>query len=145
MLSYPIVILIGLIAGLSVGMQSPISGAMGQRIGGMASSFIVHLSGMLFSALFLLFRGGEKLQDWSRLPWYMLVSGIFGVILYQCINVTLPRLGATLTVTLIIIGQLLINVLVDHFGLLGVTAHPISLSRIAGIVVLLLGGYLIAR
>jgi bacterial/archaeal transporter family-2 protein len=145
MLSYPIVILIGLIAGTAVGIQSPIAGAMGTRVGGLASSFIVHFSGMVLSALFLFFRGGEKIQDWNKLPWYMLISGIFGVILYQCISVVLPRLGGTMMVTLIIIGQLLVNVLVDHFGWLGVAVHPISPTRIVGVLVLLLGGYLIAR
>jgi bacterial/archaeal transporter family-2 protein len=145
MSSLPVILLIGLIAGVSVGFQSPIAGAMGQRIGGMASSFIVHFSGMLFSLLFLVFRGGEKIQDWSKLPWYMLISGLFGVILYQCISIVLPRLGGTLMVTLIIIGQLLVNVLVDHFGWLGVPTHPLTAARGLGIAILLLGGYLIAR
>jgi bacterial/archaeal transporter family-2 protein len=145
MFSYPLIILIGLIAGAAVGVQSPIAGAMGQRVGGLASSFIVHLSGMLFSLVFLFFRGGEKIQDWNRLPWYMLISGIFGVILYQCISIVLPRLGGTLMITLIIIGQLLVNVLVDHFGWMGVSVHPITLTRVGGILILLVGGYLIAR
>ncbi len=145
MLAYPLVILIGLIAGAAVGTQSPIAGAMGQRVGGLASSFIVHFSGMVFSLVFLFFRGGEKIQDWNKLPWYMLISGIFGVILYQCISIVLPRLGGTLMITLIIIGQLLVNVLVDNFGWLGVTVHPITLSRVLGILILLVGGYLIAR
>ena len=145
MLSYPLIILIGLIGGAAVGIQSPITGSMGQRIGGIASSFIVHLSGMLFSLVFLIFRGGENISAWSTLPWYMLISGIFGVILYQCISIVLPRLGGTLMVTLIIIGQLFVNVIVDHFGWLGVPLHPISLSRVVGILVLLAGAYLIAR
>ncbi|HEY3343936.1 MAG TPA: DMT family transporter [Anaerolineaceae bacterium] len=145
MSTLPVILLVGLIAGASVGIQSPIAGAMGQRVGGLASSFIVHFSGMLFSAVFLIFRGGEKFQDWTKLPWYMLISGVFGVILYQCISIVLPRLGGTLMVTLIIIGQLLVNVLVDHFGWLGVATHPITPARGLGIAILLLGGYLIAR
>lgn len=145
MLSYPLIIFIGLIGGAAVGFQSPIAGAMGQRVGGIASSFIVHLSGMLFSLVFLFFRKGENIAGWHRLPWYMLISGIFGVILYQCISLVLPRLGGTLMVTLIIIGQLLVNVIVDHFGWLGVPIHPISLSRVLGVLILMAGGYLIAR
>lgn len=140
-----LVILIGLIGGVAVGLQSPISGAMGQRVGGIASSFIIHVSGAIFSGLFLFLRGGEKIRDWYTLPWYMLTAGIFGLILYLTIYETLPRLGSTMMVVLIIIGQLCTGVIIDHFGLLGVTTRPIDLPRLAGIVVLALGAYLIAK
>jgi transporter family-2 protein len=138
-------ILVGLIGGAAVGIQVPIAGAMGQRIGGTASSFIVHLSGTIFSGLLLFFRGGEKIRDWTHLPWYMLGAGIFGLILYQTINVTLPRLGSAMMVTLIITGQLLVGMLIDHFGWLGVTVHPITSTRLLGVLILLAGAYLISR
>jgi len=140
-----LVILIGLIGGVGVGLQVPIAGAMGQRVGGIASSFIIHLSGAIFSGLFLFLRGGEKIRDWTTLPWYMLTAGIFGLILYLTINVTLPRLGSTMMVSLIIVGQLMAGVLIDHFGLLGVVTRHIDLPRAIGLVVLVLGAYLIAK
>ncbi|TLN05048.1 DMT family transporter [bacterium] len=145
MLQTLVVILIGLIGGVAVGFQGPIAGAMGQRIGGTASSLIVHVGGAVISALLLAFRHGENIQAWKSLPWYMLIAGIFGVILYQTINVTLPRLGSTVMVMLIIIGQLGIGVLIDHFGWLGVAVHPISLNRVIGLLLLLAGGFFISR
>lgn len=138
-------IIIGLIGGVAVGIQSPMAGAMGQKVGGTASSFIVHLSGAILSGIFLFVKGGEKIRDWHSLPWYMLFAGIFGLILYQTISVTLPRLGSTMMITLVIIGQLLTGMLIDHFGLMGVAVRPIDLSRILGLIVLLAGGYLISR
>jgi transporter family-2 protein len=145
MLEFGLVILVGLIGGIAVGVQSPIAGAMGLKIGATASSVIIHLSGLIFSLIFLVFRGGEKIRDWNTLPGYMLGAGIFGLILLQTINVTLPRLGATTMLALIIIGQLLMGVLLDTFGWLGVTARPIEATRIVGIVVLLIGGYLVIK
>ena len=140
-----LVILIGLLGGAAVGLQVPIAGAMGQRVGGIASSFIIHLSGAIFSGLFLFLRGGEKIRDWHTLPWYMLVAGIFGLVLYLTINVTLPRLGSTMMVALIIVGQLVVGVIVDHFGLLGVVTRHVDLPRALGVAVLVLGAYLIAK
>jgi transporter family-2 protein len=140
-----LVILIGLIGGVAVGLQSPIAGAMGQRVGGIASSLIIHVSGAIFSGLYLWLRGGEKIKDWHTLPWYMLCAGIFGLILYQTISVTLPRLGSTVMVALIIVAQLLVGVLVDHFGLLGVATRHIDLTRALGVAALVLGAYLIAK
>jgi transporter family-2 protein len=75
----------------------------------------------------------------------MLGAGIFGLILYQTINFTLPRLGGTMMIALIIIGQLLTGVVVDHFGWLGVAIRPIDPARAIGVLLLLAGGYLIAK
>jgi transporter family-2 protein len=65
--------------------------------------------------------------------------------LYQTINFTLPKLGSTLMITLIITGQLITGVVIDHFGWLGVAQRPIDLPRILGMGALLLGGYLISK
>ncbi len=46
----------------------------------------------------------------------MLAAGCLGVALFRTINVTLPCLGATAMVTLIIVGQLLTGVLIDAQG-----------------------------
>lgn len=141
----PFIIFLGLLGGIAVGVQTPIAGAMGQKIGGLSSAFIVHLSGMILSGILLFLRGGEKIRDWQSLPWYMLIAGVFGVILYQIISVVLPRLGSTAMVTLIIIGQLLTGVVIDQFGWLGVPVHPVNITRIFGIGVLLLGGFLVVK
>ncbi len=144
-MGYWIIILIGVIGGLSVGVQANIAGAMGQRVGGVASSFIIHFSGMIFSGIFLLLRGGEKIQEWHKLSWYMLGAGIFGLILYLSISVTLPRLGGTMMITLIISGQLLAGLVLDHYGLLGVEVRHIDITRAIGVAALLFGSYLIAK
>ncbi len=144
-MSYWLVILIGLIGGVAVGLQSPISGAMGQRIGPAASSFIIHLGGLIATTALLLARGGEKIRAWPTVPWYMLIAGVFGLVLFLTINVTLPRLGGAMMVTLVIIGQLTMGIIIDHFGLLGVTPRPVDLVRVAGMIVLVAGAYLISR
>lgn len=140
-----LIIVIGLIGGAAVGLQSPLAGSMAQRIGGTASSLVMHLSGALFSAILLFLRGGERIREWKTLPWYMLTAGIFGVVLYQTIGITLPRLGSTMMIVLIIIGQLVLGVIVDHFGLLGVVQRPIDLPRVLGVFALILGGFLISK
>jgi bacterial/archaeal transporter family-2 protein len=144
-MDFVLTVLIGLIGGAAVGIQGPIAGAMGQRVGGTAGSVIVHASGLIFSVALLLLRGGEKIRDWRTLPVYMLGAGLFGLILYQTINITFPRLGATIMVALIIIGQLAAGMVIDHFGWLGVPARPIDLTRVLGLLVLLAGGYLISK
>lgn len=135
----------GLLGGVSVAIQSVIAGAMSQRVGGTASSFIIHVSGAILSGLLLVSRGGENIAQWRVLPWYMLGSGVFGVILYLTLNRTLPQLGASAAITLIIVGQLLTSMLIDHFGWFGVTIHSVDATRLLALGLLLVGGYLMVR
>ncbi|MGE5139293.1 MAG: DMT family transporter [Rudaea sp.] len=138
-------IVIGIIGGISVGLQGAIAGAMSQRVGGTSGSFIIHLSGAFLSGALLLARGGEQIANWRTLPWYMLGAGAFGVILYITLGQTLPRLGATGAISLIIIGQLTTALLIDHFGLFGVPVRPVDGLRIFAVLLLFAGGYLILR
>ena len=138
-------VVIGIVGGLAVGTQSQVVGAMSQRVGGLAGSFIVHVSGAALSGMLLLARGGEQIRDWRGLSWYMLGSGAFGVVLYLTLSHTLPRLGATAAIALIIVGQLTMGILIDHFGLFGATIRPVDISRVAAVVLLIAGGYLMVR
>ncbi|MEM7332527.1 MAG: DMT family transporter [Chloroflexota bacterium] len=145
MVEFLIVIFIGIVGGVAVGTQSTLSGKMSQQVGGAASSFIIHISGAIFSAILLLVRGGEQIQNWRNLSWLMLGSGIFGVILYLTLSQTIPRLGATSAIVLIIIGQLLMGLAIDQFGLFNVSVRTIDSSRLLATVLLIAGGYLMVR
>lgn len=145
MLSIVLTVLIGILGGIAVGMQGPIVSQMSQRIGTSAGSFVVHVSGAFLSGLLLIARGGENIQNWRSLSWYMAGSGFFGVVLYLTLNHTMPRLGATTALALIIIGQLAMGIIIDHFGLFGVTIRQIDAARLIGAVLLIGGGYLIVR
>ena len=140
-----LMVLIGILGGLAVGVQGPIVSQMSQRIGTMAGSFIVHVSGAILSGALLLALGGENIRNWRSLSWYMFLSGSFGVILYLTLNQTMPRLGATTALALIIIGQLVMGILIDQFGLFGVAVRPVDLVRLVGAGLLIAGGYLIIR
>ncbi|PVE52814.1 hypothetical protein DC429_15240 [Arthrobacter sp. TPD3018] len=71
-------------------------------------------------------------------------GGLFGAVFIATAILMVPRLGAATTLAFIIVGQLLASVLMDHFGLLGVPQHPVSMVRTAGIV-MLVGGVVLVR
>jgi len=140
-----LVVAIGFAGGIAVGTQAPIAGAMGHRIGGAAGSLIVHLGGAVASLALLIARGGEDIREWRFLPWYMLGSGVFGLILYLSLSQTIPRLGATTAITLVVVGQLLAGMVIDHFGLFEVEVRNINLQRIAAAGLLMAGAFLMLR
>lgn len=145
MLETILIVCIGLIGGIAVGIQTPVVGSMSDRIGGVAGSLVIHLSGAIASLVILVFRGGENISEWRSLSWYMLASGVFGLVLFMSLSQTVPKLGATSAITLIVVGQLFAGMVIDHFGLFDVASRSIDLNRIAASALLLAGAYLMVR
>jgi transporter family-2 protein len=82
----------------------------------------------------------------SGIPWWAWVGGGFcGAIYITMVILLTPRLGATTTFGLIIAGQLIMSMVLDHFGAVGFPSHPINLWRLAGAVLLVIGVILIRR
>ena len=145
MFELTITILFGILGGIAVGTQATISAEMSRRVGGAASSFIIHLGGAIVSGLLLLVHGGEQLQNWRKLSWYMWTAGAFGLVLFLALSRTMPRLGAATALVLVIIGQLGVGILIDHLGLFGVPVRQADGSRVVAAALLIAGGYLMAR
>ena len=145
MLELLVTLFIGLLGGIAVGTQTPIAGAMSQRVGGAASSAIVHLGGFIASLALLISRGGENIAQWKELPWYMLGCGTLGLVLYLSISHTIPKLGVASALTLIIVGQLLVGLAIDHFGLFDNMVRSIGITKLIGVLLLFGGAYLIIR
>lgn len=78
------------------------------------------------------------------LPWYAWIGGLYGVIFVVAATWAVPRLGVAMTITLMVAGQLMLSLILDHFGALGVPQAPISLTRLAG-VALVIGGVILVR
>jgi transporter family-2 protein len=140
-----LIILIGLAGGVAVGLQSPMASMITQRLGMFESVFIVHVGGAIFALIPLLFYGGGKLSQWRSLPWYTLGAGVFGLIVIGAISYMIPRIGVAGAITTIVAGQLLVSVVLDHFGLLGAMSRPLDPTRIIGLAVVLLGVWLTVK
>ena len=78
------------------------------------------------------------------LPWYSWVGGLYGAIFVVAAAWGVPRLGVATTIILMVAGQLLLSVVLDHFGAMGMPKQPISLGRVAGIG-LVIAGVLMVR
>jgi transporter family-2 protein len=70
-------------------------------------------------------------------------GGLFGGIFILLMILLLPPLGAATLIALVVAGQMVAAITLDHFGVFGLTAHPISVSRLAGTALLIAGVVLI--
>lgn len=106
-------------------------------------SFVVGTLGML---VFLLLRGQTQ-ADWSgalQLPWWAWIGGLLGAAYVTFTIVTVPVLGATALVVLVILGQMTAGVLLDHFGVL-TQQQPVSLAKLAGLALVFVGTFVVIR
>jgi transporter family-2 protein len=79
------------------------------------------------------------------LPWYAWVGGLYGAIFVVAAAWGVPRLGVATTIILMVAGQLLLSVVLDHFGAMGMPKQPISWGRVAGVLMVVAGVLMVRR
>lgn len=138
---------LAVLAGAMITLQSVLNSALGEKTGHLGSVLIltvVSIVGLL--ALIRLFPGTADLR---RLPglfqWYLYGGGLLGIAILAAPIVLIPKIGATATLTGLVIGQLLLAILIDHFGVFNVQRVEIDLTRMFGVILLALGAYLITK
>jgi transporter family-2 protein len=78
-------------------------------------------------------------------PWWVWVGGLLGAYyIFTTVTVT-TRLGPAVFLALVIAGQLVTAVAIEHAGALGVARQPVSAGRIAGVALMVLGVVLLRR
>jgi transporter family-2 protein len=123
---------------IQFGINAQLSSWVGSPVRAALVSFVVGTLALLAATLVAArqWPGGEKLGD---APWWIWLGGVFGATYVLGSIVAAPRLGAVSLVALILAGQAVASLLVDHFGWVGFEEHPISLGRIAGVLLLAAG------
>ena len=137
-----LIILVGLIGGLSIGLQSPMASLITQKLGTLESVFIVHIGGAVVALIPLLMYGGGHLGQWRSLPWYTFGAGVFGLVVIAAISFMIPRVGVAPALIILLAGQLLMGAILDHFGWLGLAQRPLDLARVSGLAVVMIGVWL---
>ena len=140
------VLLTAAVGGL-IALQAPINSVLGNRIGTLQAAFLSFALGTLALALLAaLARGGwGRLGDARGVGWIYLTGGLLGAAYVATALVTVRTLGAGGVTAATIAAQLAASVLVDHFGWLGVTRQPVTAAKVAGVVLLAAGTWLIVR
>jgi transporter family-2 protein len=70
---------------------------------------------------------------------------VLGIAILAAPIFLIPRIGATSTLTALVLGQLLLALLVDHFGLFAAPRIAADGWRIAGMLLLVAGAFLVSR
>jgi transporter family-2 protein len=130
-----------------VALQAPVNSMLGRAIGTWQAAFVSFAIGTVALACIAgLATGGlGEIAGVRHVSWYYLTGGLLGAAYVTTILVAVRTLGAGGIVAATIAGQLAVSVVVDHFGLIGVARQPVTVAKVAGVVLLGLGTYLVVR
>jgi len=80
----------------------------------------------------------------STIPHYAWVAGVLGAIYVTITIVVAPKIGAAMLISLVVAGQMIAAIALDHYGLVGFTQHSINWERVAG-AIMIIGGVVLIR
>lgn len=80
-----------------------------------------------------------SLADLSAAPKTMWLGGLIATVYILAIVIITPKLGVGVTTVFILAGQIVMAMLIDHFGLFGNPEHGLNLWRAGGAVLMVLG------
>jgi transporter family-2 protein len=81
----------------------------------------------------------------DKILWWHWTGGLLGAYFVYSLIYLSPCVGACMVVSLILVGQILAAVILDHFGLVGYEVRSITGVRLVGIALLGIGATLIHR
>ena len=135
-------LLLAFLTGAGVAAQSVINARLGFLLGGAiwaaAAQFVIGLMLVLLAAAATR-QPAPVNVDLGGEPWWVWTGGAFGAAFIVVVILLTARIGATLTLASVIVGQLTAALVVDHYGLFGGTVVRLTPLRVTGVALLLLG------
>ncbi|WP_417532877.1 DMT family transporter [Marinobacterium stanieri] len=124
---------------------------------GVNSTLAIHSNGALWASLVSFVVGSIALlclaiamrqelpviSDLRQAPWWAWTGGFMGALFVFTGAILAPRIGATTMMALLVAGQLIMSVVLDHFGWATFPQHDINWGRILGVLFLIAGVVLI--
>lgn len=139
-------IMIYLIIGIIIGMFFPIQASISSRLSSysktpLTASFIAFSLGTVILLIINLIVDPAGISvgiDFSY-PLYVFIGGAITGVGFNMANIILfSKLGASVTTIITVTGQMIVGILIDHFGWFGVQANPISITRAIGTIIMIL-------
>ena len=147
-LMFWMLVAVALTMGLFMAIQPAINGQLRWRIGSPAQAAMISTSVSTIALLFFVFV--IQRQPWpgagafKDAPWWIWTGGLLGAVYVAVSIVLVQRLGGAVALSLVVLGQMLSALAIDHYGLLGLARHEISPGRLVG-VLMVVGGVAMIR
>lgn len=130
-------------AGTAISAQAAINAQLASAIAGntVVAALVSFCVGLALLIVAAVARGGlfDALAPLPSLPLWTFAGGVLGAGFLFTTAFVAPRIGLTSMLVLIIAGQLLMSISIDHFGWFNALARAVSPIRLVGVTVVLAG------
>jgi bacterial/archaeal transporter family-2 protein len=130
---FPVLALLG---GVAVAIQASINGGLGKKVGTLEGSLVSFTIGTLALLFIVIFFGKGNLTSVTTIPKWQLTGGLLGAFYVFVAVLVVPRVGVATTLTAVIVGQLIMSAVIDHFGLFGSKQIAFDYKRALALVLL---------
>jgi len=140
--------LLALVAGAMMPTQAAINNKLAGYVASpISAAFVSFLIGTIALFAYMLASGTPIGSLWNikEAPAVAWLGGLLGAFFVASTIVLAPRIGVAMTFSLIVAGQMLITLVLDHFGFLGLPVKEISLARVGGVLLITAGVVIIRR
>jgi len=140
-----LMILFTLLGGIMLSAQSSINGTFSRKAGTIETTLLTFITGAMFLAIIILFFGQGNILAILEAPKWQLSAAFLGTIYLLFTVIAVPRIGVIATNIAGIIGQLVIGILIDHFGWFNSLEIPLDWKRCAALLFMILALYFIYK
>lgn len=128
-------------AGLGIPLIGVLNNGLARSLGNpiTATAIMFAVGFAIAAALALSLYGLPDFGQLGTAPWISYFSGLIIVFYAASATVIIPRFGAGNFVAFILLAQLLMAAIMDQFGLFGLEAKPINLTRATAFALIAIG------
>lgn len=126
--------ILALLAGAALSFEGAIYGELGKTIGQLETSFYNFFMGSIIMGLLWLFFGKGKILYAVEAPKWSLFGGVLGVVYLTAIVISVPFVGVGITMVSVIIGQLVMSMVIEHYGWLGSKQTKINKEKVFAVI-----------
>lgn len=138
-----LMILLAVVGGSMLSVQAAINGQLGNKVGVFRSAFLTFSVGALITALLILYFEPKHALTLLDVPKWQLLGAMCGVPYIVIMVLAVQQIGTAVATVAVIFGQLLMSLLIDHFGWFGNEILPFSIYRVGALIFLAIALYLI--
>lgn len=132
-------IVFSIAAGLFISLQGVFNTRLGEKIGFWETNTFVHGTGFVITFIIMMAAGSgsfSRIGETSKIYWF---GGLLGVLILFSVMNAISTLGATYSVAILLVTQLIAATIIDSFGLFDSPVIRFDMTKFLGIAIMIAG------